>query len=126
MELHTAAQTPPPPPSPASKAGRAGKGRGRGGNSRRKPDGAGVKGGKGGGRPSANTAQYDGRMVYVSTSDEAKAVARKITGASMENAHHGFPVYLFAVRAASVNTSVKASAIAQRCTFLASAPIGCA
>ena len=85
---------------------------------------AGGKGGKGGDRPSANMAQYDGRMVYVSASDEAKAVARKITGTLMENAVpcavHGLPVYLFAVRGGQIkpvltvgpsqcNTSAKAS-----------------
>ena len=68
---------------------------------------AGGKGDKGGDRPSANMAQYDGRMVYVSASDEAKVVARKITGTLMENAVpcavHGFPVYLFAVRGGEIN-----------------------
>ena len=52
-------------------------------------------------------------QVYVSAKDEAKSVARKITGAHLENAVHGFPVYLFSVRATTVNVSTKACAIAR-------------
>merc|ERR1711865_1120761 len=59
------------------------------------------------------TPQYDGRMVYVSAKDDGKSVARKVTGAAMENAVHGFPVYLFSVRASTVNISTKACAIAR-------------
>lgn len=51
--------------------------------------------------------------MYVSAKDDAKSVARKVTGAALENAVHGFPVYLFSVRASTVNIATKASAIAR-------------
>jgi stage V sporulation protein S len=58
-------------------------------------------------------AEYDGRMVFVSAKDEAKGVARKITGAALEGAIHGFPVYLFGVRSTSINIATKAVAVAR-------------
>jgi stage V sporulation protein S len=57
--------------------------------------------------------QYDGRMVFVAAKDQTRDVVRKITGAALEGAVHGFPVYLFSVRANTVNISTKATCIAR-------------
>ena len=57
--------------------------------------------------------EFPGRMVFVSAKDEGKTVARKITGANLEGAVHGWPVWLFGVRATSINVAVKGAAIAR-------------
>lgn len=79
------------------------------------------KGGAGGGdrKPRANAEarissdDYDGRMVFVSAKDQTRDVVRKVTGAALEGAVHGFPVYLFQVRANTVNIGTKATCIAR-------------
>jgi stage V sporulation protein S len=66
-----------------------------------------------GGKTLLSEQQYDGRMVFVAAKDQTRDVVRKITGAALEGAVHGFPVYLFSVRANTVNISTKATCIAR-------------
>lgn len=83
-----------------------GKRRGGGGGGGRR------KGGKEGGE--GELEEYDGRMVWVKADSTAQTIGRSITGAAMEDARKGFPVYVFSKYDKNSNTAIKGVVTAQR------------
>mmetsp|Transcript_28673 Transcript_28673/g.58606 ORF Transcript_28673/g.58606 Transcript_28673/m.58606 type:complete len:293 (-) Transcript_28673:547-1425(-) len=58
--------------------------------------------------------EYDGRMVWVKADSTPQTIGRNITGAAMEDARNGFPVYVFSKYDKNSNTAIKGVISAQR------------
>lgn len=86
-----------------------------GGTTKIPAGGGGGGGGRRGGRGKGGVEreEYDGRMVWVKADSTPQTIGRSITGAAMEGARNGFPVYVFSKYDKNSNTAIKGVISAQ-------------